>query len=522
MADTVTIVTSNQPPPQKRRFQYQAMAWAPVPWPNPAFAIVNSNNPPPYIRVFQYQARAYPPVFAGAISADMWFQPWSLPATLTKKGIGKQLQDFAADFPQPFTPIMSGWYAPWRDPVRLKPGIRAQLQDFAADFPQAPTVLLSQWYAPWREPVRQKPGLHPRYQDFAADFPQSGAEVVTVDKWFQWWSQKPSPKWVTSETKFGFGAPDTSLGADYWYAPWPDFAKGRKFPTGEQQAFSWGYTTPAAEIITYDKWGFPWSEPVRQKLGLRAYLQKFAADFPQTTGEVVTVDKWFQWLSQRPAPKWNVSESSFDFVVPDQSLGANFWYAPWPDFAGKKTFPTRLQQAFAWGGFFPPAFDPKNLQYPPWSEPVRTKQGLLARLQTFFGYDPFPFTPVTQWLFPWTEPVRQKPGLKNYLQQTTAFAPLPVFNPVGFTSWYSPWRDPVRIRPGLLARLQRWLFEPDEKPPAVTITVTLNATEINTDEALFGINVYGASPAIPSQAGVKVSIMEVPVPFNTPTSIRES
>ena len=160
----------------------------------------------------------------------------------------------------------------------------------------------------------------------------------------------------------------------------------------------------------------------------------------------------------------------------------------------------------------------------PWSEPVRVKPGLNSALQQYFTGDPIPFPTVSGmgWFAPLADPVRIKIGLRADLQQFfTADSELPP-TPAEYLIGYNWWSEPVRLPIGLKAWLQQTTAMPPRLLPTPTVFATMDAVETNTDVALFGINVYNSVTPPTSGQGAKVSITEVPVPGNDPTSIRES
>lgn len=129
----------------------------------------------------------------------------------------------------------------------------------------------------------------------------------------------------------------------------------------------------------------------------------------------------------------------------------------------------------------PPAFQVESDQvewFAHLSEPVRLHPGLSARYHQFFTIDAH-FTPrvdvvLGSWIYQWSEPVREPIGTKAPRQ--------------AFFFWHP-----------------RTLLVPD-------VTVTLAATETNTDSVLIGIEAgLTPDPPLPSQEGANVVITEVPV-----------
>lgn len=176
----------------------------------------------------------------------------------------------------------------------------------------------------------------------------------------------------------------------------------------------------------------------------------------------------------------------------------------------------------------PPAALGKIQQFTSWfqplSEPVRIKPGIKAHLQQFTTPQtppqPDPFTFIQGWFQPLSSPVRIKLGVLSGDQPFFFFEP----EPPEFMEipWYAPLSEPVRLPIGLKAPYQQFLaYHPRILPPT-NVTVTMAATETNEDVAIFAINVYNAvSPTTSAGTGAKVSVVEIPVPGNDPSSVRE-
>ena len=165
----------------------------------------------------------------------------------------------------------------------------------------------------------------------------------------------------------------------------------------------------------------------------------------------------------------------------------------------------------------------------PWSEPVRQKinpvlavalitSGLIAPVLN-------PNTQITQnyesrWHQGWSEPVRIKPALRTGLHPFTNFVnviSIPDVRLVKF-QWLA---EPVRQKRGLLPWLQQTITTPPRLLPPANVTMTMAATETNTDTALFDFWVYTApSPAL-DLTDVEVSITEIPAADNASASIKE-
>lgn len=126
----------------------------------------------------------------------------------------------------------------------------------------------------------------------------------------------------------------------------------------------------------------------------------------------------------------------------------------------------------------------------------------------------------SRWHQPWSEPVRQKPGLRANLQQPFATNANWIIDPSRETlrGWYNWFSEPVRFKRGLPTPLQQSFTGPPRLLPRASVTMTIAATEVNTDVFLGAINVYtGTSTTVPGQ-GAQVSIEEIPIPGNSKVS----
>lgn len=136
-----------------------------------------------------------------------------------------------------------------------------------------------------------------------------------------------------------------------------------------------------------------------------------------------------------------------------------------------------------------------------------------------------PFLPdVTKyesaWHYPWSEPVRVK---RLHVSQfpVVAFTPLTPLDKIEAT-WHHPWSEPVRLKIGLRPELNQSFNTNIFPVPIGGVTVTISATETNTDMASFGIFVYGSTtPVFVQIAGANVSIREVPAIDGGAASIEE-
>lgn len=150
-----------------------------------------------------------------------------------------------------------------------------------------------------------------------------------------------------------------------------------------------------------------------------------------------------------------------------------------------------------------------------WSEPVRQKIAprlAIALIASGLSYTPNPpFTVYPAWYSRLSEPVRLKPGLKAHLQQAFTMDAKFIRDTATILQGFNWWSEPVRRKRGLSVQYQQFWTGPvrDLPNPTVSVTVTLNAMETNTDEALFAVNVTDSTPVTVAGEGARVSIIEV-------------
>lgn len=205
------------------------------------------------------------------------------------------------------------------------------------------------------------------------------------------------------------------------------------------------------------------------------------------------------------------------------------WHQPWSEPVRQKIAPA-LAVALIASGLFAPVLTTQQFVdgiesrwHQPWSEPVRFKKGIPAYLQQTDSLQvPVqpPASKLIQWYAPLTEPVRIKPRLPTPEQPFFYFEPEP---PIAMAMpWYGWLSEPVRYPAGLKVWLQRFFEAPPRLLPTPNVTATLAATEINTDVALFGIQVYNPITPVSPATTANVSIHEVKVEDSASASLRES
>jgi hypothetical protein len=220
-----------------------------------------------------------------------WFAPFTDPVRLPPRlTTGAQKADFLVEA-APFTEAVleSKWHIQWQDPVRIKPDLGAARQQFQPQNPfgmtQPETILESEWHFPWSEPVRLRPApllTADQKADWlveAAPFP----ETTNYAKWGYAWSEpvrlRPPP-FLTAQQQAWTGVHDVDiqvLGPTSWYAPFTDPVRFRPTPllTADQKADWLVEAAPFTEAVLESKWHFAWSEPVRTKPGLLPSEQPF-------------------------------------------------------------------------------------------------------------------------------------------------------------------------------------------------------------------------------------------------------
>jgi len=485
----------------------------------------------------QYQSLAYAPFFvAETVTVDKWTYPWTEPVRTRQLATALQLEPAWGVFTPAITIDQYGWRQPLSDPTRTSAFLQSGfLQGINTSAPE--TVTADKWSYPWSEPVRERPGLKAYLQQaFIGPVLNPNTQITQnyESRWHYAWSEPVrSRPYQTSLQPFqAFQLdPSTEVTQTYesrWHYPWSEPVRTRQLATAQQQAVGQG--EPSFEVITTDKWTYPWSEPVRQKPGLSAYLQHFIAQTvlepntqitqgfesrwhyawsepvrtrvlpvaasqaqipPIFIAETITVDKWYRALNEPVRVALRTSFfapfTSDTATIPISRLTA--WFSPLSEPSVKSRLRTPEYRAFT--------ADTAAI-------PVRGNESL--------------------WHYAWSEPVRLPIGLKSYLQQTTSLAtpPFPTF--LRTIPWYAPFNEPVRLKPGLRPWYQQF-YATDTKPPPVVIlpiSLTLNATEVNADSAIFGMVVYNQPIIPPPSAGPPVvSIEEIPAESGAKTSIEE-
>ncbi len=342
--------------PNYPQFQYQVKT-APVftepvlSWHAP-FSVPVRTRIAPALAVALLASGATGPV--GFIPADIGVASgtWSQPPARTRQ-VQYQAQAFV---PLIETSTLDKWFAPWRDPVRVKPGLPAGEQSvFTGPIAPIETIQVDKWYASWRDPVRL-----PRRLQVSANpsfFPASTNPAVSFS-WFNSLAEPPKPK-------VGLAA-------------------------ASQQFTAFVQAAPFAEAVLESKWHQPWSEPVRVKPGLRTGAQQVFTTSPVVVFETVTLDKWYFAWTNPPKAKTSVSTANQQFIAFVKA-------APFPE----ATFESKWH--YAWS-------EPVRVKPGLWAAHQVA--------QDYWNPDtpPTPIVTTIGWFSPLAELPRPKPGLATQYQ----------------------------------------------------------------------------------------------------------
>lgn len=401
-----------------------------------------------------------------------------------------QYQGIAAPIPIGERPE-SEWHQPWSIPKHTIASIAIAVSATVGQVaPVTPTTVLIEWYQSWSEPSRSRSGLKSDLQQFLAIDPYAltQPENVTEDRWHQPWS---NPRVV------------------------------KRAPYAQTIAY---VPVTAAEVITEDKWHHPWTTPTRRIRRIQS---------SEVTPTVVPTPQTFPPASAVTTLRINrkvlfQSVAAPVFTPPTENITPDKWLYRWSEPVRLKPgLKVSLQQFLAIDPYIltQPERVSEDKWHQPWSTPVRLKRGLGTWLQHVTDINPFPRpsdqTTAASWYIPLSEPVRLKPGLRVSLQQFLAIDPYSLTQPerVSEDKWHEPWAEPVRLPKGLGAWLQAFRAATDIPTSIIpNVTVTISATETNNDVFLGGIKVFASLPA----RRALVSIVEIPIPGNDPSSIVES
>ena len=132
------------------------------------------------------------------------------------------------------------------------------------------------------------------------------------------------------------------------------------------------------------------------------------------------------------------------------------------------------------------------------------------------------FVPSFGWRQVLSEPVRKSVIATALIAPCFAYVTF-IPEPITQDKWFHAWENPVWSKPGLKVSLQQFTALPSRYLPTPNITMVMAATEVDTDSALFGLQVYDSSTPSTGVAGASVSIVEIQSPTDgaAAMSIRE-
>lgn len=238
------------------------------------------------------------------------------------------------------------------------------------------------------------------------------------------------------------------------------------------------------------------------------------------TGETVLEPEWHQpWSTPLRAAVFSFALLASDAVYPAQTITpeviiSSKWYAPWSEPVRLKIGMTAsLQQATTFGmsPIGAAVIDTMGWRNE-WQQQPPPKAGLGTHHQQAFTISPTAFTLEavleSKWHQPWSEPsVKEKKGLGAYLQRTFTIDATTVFGIVNILRAYRFWAEPVKEKIGFKAYLQQTLAWGPQTLPNPTVTVTIGATETNSD-IFAGAMTFGGTSGTTVPVSAVVSIFE--------------
>jgi hypothetical protein len=330
----------------------------------------------PYQRSILYPSLQQP-YFTPAeelVTIDKWFAPLAEPV---RRKVN--IASVPASISDPFPQIIIDWHAPLAEPVRRKPSVASIPASVNDPFPRVSI----DWHAPLSEPVRRKSSVASIPANINDTFPR------TVEE-YAW--HRP----LSEPTRAKVPAPPTE--------------------------FSWGYLTPADELVTLDKWYVPLGEPMRRKPSVASAPANINDPFPRTVAEY----SWYRPLSEptrrrQPAPP---TVFTWGYLTPaDEIVTLDKWYAP-------LARPVIVEHPIQPDGLVSVPFVERTDRVDKWlqslSEPTRRKVSVANQPSAFWGY----FTPapevvtVDKWFAPLGTPVKLPAALLVGQHQWLAFISL--------------------------------------------------------------------------------------------------
>jgi hypothetical protein len=388
--------------------------------PSVASVPVNVNDPFPQITIdwhrplsepVRRKVSAPPTEFAfysePVITID-WYTPLAEPVR-RKNSVAAA----PASINDPFPRVSVDWHAPLSEPVRRKPSVAAIPASFNDPFPRVSV----DWFAPLFEPVRRKPSVASIPANVNDPFPRTVEEYA----WHRPLSEPVRRKVSVAAIPASINDPFPRTVEEYaWH--WPLSEPMRRKVPAPPTEFSWGYLTPADELVTLDKWHVPLSEPVRRKPSVASIPASLTDPFPRTVEEYA----WHRPLSEPtrrrlPAPP---TVFTWGYLTPaDEIVTLDKWYAP-------LARPVVVEHPTQPDGLVSVPFVERTDRVDKWlqslSEPTRRKVSVANQPSAFWGY----FTPapevvtVDKWFAPLGTPVKLPAALLIGQHQWLAFISL--------------------------------------------------------------------------------------------------
>jgi hypothetical protein len=294
--------------PTRRKLNPQPVAWSFVkadPFPETVSIdrwLQQLSEPrrfPRYIPNFQQPFYSYTEAapFPETVSIDRWQQPLSDP--VRRRGLESRHQPhFAAGFSD--VAVDGRWYAPLAEPVRIKPALSSASQPYlsfvkADPFPE--TVSADRWHQPLSGPVRSRALATGQQPYFAVGL----SDVATDARWFSPLSEPVRRKPLAEFGSFSWSeftpASAEVITVDKYFDWLAEPVRFRQsLSVVNQPTLSLVKAEPFAEAVSIDRWQQPLSDPTRRKLGPPEF-PSLSLSYTVVVAETITVDKWHSPLS---------------------------------------------------------------------------------------------------------------------------------------------------------------------------------------------------------------------------------
>jgi hypothetical protein len=417
--------------------------------------------------IFQYQAQTEPvSTRPETVTESRWHQPWSepvrqkiQPALAIALMASGQFAPAPLPIPTPAPAIISIALA---EPVLRKPAVKVHL--FPADTAGLENILLSKWFNPLSEPVRIKPALGAHLQQFQPyNETQQFPETVTESRWHQPWSEPVRRVGIPTGEQQAIAFVPLPIVPVGFYQPWsePVWQKPAVLAANQQVlAF-------APNPIVSFGWFNSLSDPAKPKSAVATASQQSAI----ISSQPVVSFGWFEALVDPPRIKRPPVSDSF-FAAPvfttTEIITVDKWFEPLSDFARAKPQSTeKYKGENEWT-----AVAAAMKWYAPLAEPVRTKPGLATSLQQAY-FSSLVFTAaevitVDKWFEQLSDPTRRIPAAKQVtIVEWTAATTVEI---ITVDKWFVPFTDPAK-RFNLLANQQQAYFSSQVFTTAEVVTV---------------------------------------------------